>query len=111
MKSTFHHCECNYIPGMMATAEMYNVAGPIAPHPFLAVAGREDPLFPYPAVKQAFERLQHIYDVAGAPPEHCQLYAGEGGHRYYKAGVWPFVRQMLTKLVIVPRPKPSPVST
>jgi len=92
---SIHHCECNYVPGMLATAEMYDVAGLIAPRPFLAVAGREDPIFPYPAVKQAFERLRRIYEVAGAPPEHCQLYTGESGHRYYKAGVWPFVRQML----------------
>jgi len=92
------HCECNYIPGMMATAEMYDVAGLIAPRPFLAVAGRDDPIFPYEGVTEAFEHLRHIYEVAGAPPEHCQLYTGEGGHRYYKAGVWPFVREMLTKL-------------
>jgi dienelactone hydrolase len=91
---SIHHCECNYIPGMLATAEMYDVAGLIAPRPFLAVAGREDLIFPYAGVTEAFERLLHIYDVAGAP-EHCQLYTGDGGHRYYKAGVWPFIRHML----------------
>ncbi len=90
------HCECNYVPGLLALAEMYDVAGLIAPRPFLAVAGRTDPIFPYEAVQIAFERLHRIYEVAGVP-ERCQLYTGEGGHRYYKAGVWPFVREALAR--------------
>jgi dienelactone hydrolase len=89
---SIHHCECNYVPGIMTVAEMYDVAGLIAPRHFMAVAGREDPIFPYPATQLAFERLKRIYAVAGVP-ERCQLYTGEGGHRYYKAGVWPFVRE------------------
>ncbi|HSQ39658.1 MAG TPA: alpha/beta hydrolase family protein [Anaerolineales bacterium] len=64
---SIHHCECNYVPGMMTVAEMYDVAGLIAPRPFLAVAGREDPIFPYAGVTEAFARLRHIYDIAGAP--------------------------------------------
>lgn len=93
-----HHCPCNYVPGMMATAEMYDVAGLIAPRPFLAVTGREDPIFPYAATQLAFEKLRRVYRVAGVP-ERCQLYTGEGGHRYYKAGVWPFVRRALAEWV------------
>lgn len=89
---SIYHCECNYVPGLLAVAEMADVAGLIAPRPFLAVAGRTDPIFPYDAMQAAFSRLQRIYEAAGAP-ERCRLYTGEGGHRYYKAGVWPFVRQ------------------
>jgi len=91
---SIHHCECNYVPGLLAEAEMYDVAGLIAPRPFLAVAGRHDPIFPYPAVQEAFAHLQGIYAAAGVP-EHCRLHTGEGGHRYYRAGVWPSVRQWL----------------
>ncbi len=91
---SIHHCACNYVPGIMAAAEMYDVAGLIAPRPFLAVTGRHDPIFPYEGVKIAFAHLKHIYEVAGVP-ERCQLYTGEEGHRYYKDGVWPFVRQAL----------------
>jgi hypothetical protein len=43
-------------------------------------------------VESAFEHLQQIYAVAGVP-ENCQLHVGEGGHRYYKAGAWPFIRK------------------
>lgn len=89
---SIHHCECNYVPGLLADAEMYDVAGLIAPRPFLAVAGREDPIFPHAAVVEAFGRLRAIYAAAGVP-ERCRLHTGEGGHRYYRAGVWPSVRE------------------
>ena len=89
---TLHHCECNYVPGIMTVAEMYDVAGLTAPRPFLAVAGREDGICPYPAVEQAFAKLSRIYEVAGVP-ERCRLSTGEGGHRYYKRDVWPFIEK------------------
>ena len=71
---------------------MYDVAGLIAPRPFSAIAGREDPIFPIEHVESAFEHLQQVYTVAGVP-ENCQLHIGEGGHRYYKAGAWHFIRK------------------
>ena len=95
---SIHHCECNYVPGIMAAAEMYDVAGLTAPRPFLAVAGREDPIFPYPAVQEAFAKLHRVYEVAGVP-ERCRLYTGAGGHRYYKEDVWPFVRRAFAEWV------------
>jgi len=88
------HCGCNFIPGIMRLAEMYDIAGLIAPRPFLAVAGKEDPIFPIAAVKQAFAEVERIYQVAGAG-ERCKLYIGEEGHRYYKKPVWPFIEQWL----------------
>ena len=94
---SIYHCECNYVPGILAVAEMYDVAGLIAPRPFMAVAGREDPIFPYEAVQFAYARLRRIYEVAGAT-DQCQLSTGEAGHRYYKAGVWPFVRRAFDSL-------------
>ncbi len=89
---TIRHCECNYVPGVMRLGEMYDVAGLIAPRPFCAIAGREDRIFPIDHVELAYQRLKKIYEVAGVP-ERCELFIGEGGHRYYKAGAWPFVRR------------------
>ena len=89
---SIHHCDCNYVPGILRLGEMYDVAGLIAPRPFCAIAGQDDPIFPIEQVKFAFERLKEIYAIAGAP-EACQLYIGQGGHRYYRAGAWPFIRQ------------------
>jgi hypothetical protein len=91
---TIHHCECNYVPGMLAAAEMWDVGGLIAPRPFMAVAGRDDDIFPIAAVRRSHERLRAIYRVAGAEAM-CRLSVGEGGHRYYKKDVWPFVAEAL----------------
>ncbi len=90
------HCACNYVPGIMQLGEMYDVAGLIAPRPFLAVNGSLDTIFPRSATELAFSRLQEVYRVAGAP-EACELYFGDEGHRYYKAPVWPFVRHWLAR--------------
>jgi hypothetical protein len=94
---SIHHCDCNYVPGIMRLGEMYDVAGLIAPRPFKAIAGKDDTIFPIEHVKYAFERLKKIYTVAGVP-DNCQLYIGEYGHRYYKDGAWGFIRQHFEKL-------------
>jgi ribosomal protein S18 acetylase RimI-like enzyme/dienelactone hydrolase len=89
---SIRHCECNYVPGILRLGEMADVAGLIAPRPFCAIAGKDDPIFPIEHVRSAFEQLQRIYAVAGAP-DACELYVGHEGHRYYKAGAWPFIRK------------------
>ncbi len=89
---SIYHCECNYVPGILQLGEMYDVAGLIAPRPFCAIAGAEDPIFPISETRFAFEKLLEIYTAAGAP-ERCRLYEGQGGHRYYKQGAWPFIRE------------------
>ncbi len=89
---SIHHCECNYVPGILQLGEMYDVAGLIAPRPFRAIAGKDDPIFPIEHVRYAFGQLKRIYTVAGVP-DRCELYVGDEGHRYYRAGAWPFIRK------------------
>ena len=89
---TIHHCDCNYVPGLLRLGEEYDVAGLIAPRPFCAIAGVKDEIFPIAHVRHAFRKLQQIYRVAGAA-DRCVLYEGSGGHRYYKAGAWPLIRR------------------
>lgn len=89
---SIRHCDCNYVPGMLCLGEMYDVAGLIAPRPFCAIAGKEDPIFPIAETRRAFAKLRHVYAVAGVP-DNCQLHVGDGGHRFYSAGAWPFIRQ------------------
>lgn len=89
-----HHCMCNVVPGIARYAEMSDVAGLVAPRPVLFVNGRDDPLFPFAATQYAFSEVQRIYQDAGAP-DRCRLYAGDGGHRYYKDDVWPFLAEFL----------------
>lgn len=89
---TIYHCECNYVPGLLREGEMYDVAGLIAPRWFQAIAGQDDTIFPIAAVREAYDRLKRIYAVAGVE-SRCGLFVGQGGHRYYRVGAWPFIRQ------------------
>ena len=91
------HCDCNYVPGILQLGEMYDVAGLIAPRPFCAIAGAKDPIFPITHTRFAYARLRRVYEVAGNPDD-CRLYVGDGGHRYYKDGAWPFVREMFESM-------------
>ena len=91
------HCDCNYIPGIMRLGEMYDVAGLIAPRPVRFIAGVKDEIFPIEHVRMAFSKVKKIYRAAGAP-DNCELYEGEGGHRYYRAGAWPFIRKCFTQV-------------
>lgn len=91
---SIYHCDCNYVPGILRLGEMYDIAGLIAPRPFRAIAGRDDTIFPLAHVETAFARLREIYAAAGAA-DRCELYIGDGGHRYYADGAWPFVRRWL----------------
>ena len=89
---SIHHCDCNYVPGILRLGEMYDVAGLIAPRPFCAISGKDDPIFPITEAKYAFSILKKIYEVAGVP-DNCELYVGHAGHRYYKAGAWSFIHK------------------
>jgi len=86
------HCDCNYVPGILRLGEMYDVAGLVAPRPFCAINGVEDPIFPIDATRHAFEKLKEIYTAFDAA-DQCRLFEGSGGHRYYRQGAWPFLRE------------------
>lgn len=91
---SIYHCPCNIVPGIMNLGEMYDVAGLIAPRPALMIHGREDDIYPFDATRVAFEHLKKIYGSQGVE-SNCELFAGAGGHRYYKARTWDFVREHL----------------
>lgn len=89
-----YHCECNYVPGILEEGEMADIAGLTAPRFFCALNGRYDPMFPFEEAQKAFGHLKEIYAAAGVP-NHCELYMGNGGHRYYKEGAWRFINKHL----------------
>jgi predicted esterase len=86
------HCDCNYIPGILDLGEMSDVAGLIAPRPLCVINGKEDPIFPIAETRRSFEQLKAIYAAAGASGR-LSRYEGNGEHRYYKAGSWPFIKK------------------
>ena len=85
---SIYHCADNYIPGLLKYAEMADIMGLFAPKPVVIVAGKEDPIFPIRATRQAFRHLQRIYNACGAK-NHCHLVVGAGGHRFYADDAWP----------------------
>jgi hypothetical protein len=73
---------------------MYDIAGLIAPRAVLFVNGKEDNIFPIEHTREAFAHVRKIYEaIDPARADWCELYEGNGGHRYYKERVWPFVRE------------------
>jgi len=88
------HCICNYIPGILKWFEQPDEAIMIAPRPLIIVCGKEDKIFPLDHVKRGFEKVQKIYEMAGAP-DNCKLVIGEEGHRFYAAQSWPIFDQLI----------------
>jgi dienelactone hydrolase len=75
------HCECNYVPHILKYAEMYDVAGLIAPRPLLVESGTQDGIFPSTATEAAYRELQKIYTFLGVP-EHLDKDIFDGGHQF-----------------------------
>lgn len=61
------HCIDNYVPGILNWAEMYDVAGLIAPRAVFYESGERDNIFPVAASRASFERIKRMYEVFGVP--------------------------------------------
>jgi len=88
------HCIDNYVPGILNWAEMYDVAGLIAPRPMLAESGERDNIFPIAASRASFERVRKVYDVFGADRviEHEVF---DGPHSFWGKRGLPFLAKHL----------------
>ena len=60
------HCIDNYVPGVLNWAEMYDLAGLIAPRPLFVESGEKDNIFPIRASIESFNKVREIYQVFGA---------------------------------------------
>jgi dienelactone hydrolase len=92
-----HHCDCNTVPGILSWGGAHDVACLIASRHLLIVNGVHDALFPTAEVDRAVAGVRRIYAVAGAEERLSHRY-GEGGHRFYKDLMWPFIEQALDDL-------------
>ena len=81
------HCVCNYVPGLLALADMGDIAGLIAPKPLILVSGDEDGIFPIVGARTEFARVKQIYAAADAP-DNCHHLVCHGGHRFYAEEAW-----------------------
>ena len=88
------HCIDNYVPGILNWAEMYDVAGLIAPRPMFAESGEKDDIFPIAASLASFERVKKIYEVFGADRviDHETF---DGPHSFWGKRGLPFLAKHL----------------
>jgi dienelactone hydrolase len=93
------HCIDNYVPGVLGWAELYDIAGLIAPRPLFCESGESDPLFPAAAARECFGKVEHVYTVMGAQGR-AQLQSFDGGHRFHGGRGWPFVASALAGVQI-----------
>jgi dienelactone hydrolase len=99
--NTFHasvmsisHCIDNYVPGILNWAEMYDVAGLIAPRPLFAESGEKDNIFPIAASNESFYRVKKVYQAfdAAALAEHETF---DGPHSFWGKRGLPFLAKHL----------------
>jgi dienelactone hydrolase len=88
------HCIDNYVPGILNWAEMYDVAGLIAPRPLFSEGGDRDPIFPMEATRESFARVKKVYEVFGAA-DSAQQEIFSGVHEFRGARGLPFLAQAL----------------
>jgi hypothetical protein len=88
------HCIDNYVPGILNWAEMYDVAGLIAPRPLFAESGERDPIFPIEASRASFAKVRKIYEVFGAA-DQTQHETFNDVHTFYGVKGLPFLARHL----------------
>ena len=88
------HCIDNYIPGVLKHAEMYDIAGLIAPRAMFVESGTEDTIFPIDATRFAFDRAQEIFRTFGAE-DRLGLEVFEAAHSFHGVGAFQFLNQNL----------------
>lgn len=76
------HCIDNYVPGILQWAEMYDVAGLIAPRPLFIESGDKDNIFPVDAARESYEKTRRVYEACGVAG-HCQQEVFSGEHSFH----------------------------
>lgn len=88
------HCIDNYVPGILNWAEMYDVAGLIAPRPLFVESGERDDIFPIDASRASFERVKKVYAALDASSlVEQETFPGE--HSFWGKRGLPFLAKHL----------------
>jgi dienelactone hydrolase len=88
------HCIDNYVPGILNWAEMYDVAGLIAPRPLFVESGEKDNIFPIAASKASFGKVQKVYQVFDAA-SLVEQETFDGPHSFWGKRGFPFLAKNL----------------
>jgi hypothetical protein len=90
------HCIDNYVPGILNWAEMYDVAGLIAPRPLFVESGTKDDIFPIAASRDSFARVKKVYEALGAAG-NIEQENFEGEHFFHGVKGIPFIVNRLRR--------------
>jgi len=88
------HCICNYVPGILEHAEMWHIAGLIAPRGLFIETGTQDPIFPTNGVLYAYNKAKQIYE-AFAAENMIGIEVFDGDHFFYGGACFDFLLQVL----------------
>ncbi|MFB3827660.1 MAG: alpha/beta hydrolase family protein [Bryobacteraceae bacterium] len=88
------HCIDNYVPGILNWAEMYDVAGLIAPRPLFIESGERDRIFPIEDSRASFARVKKVYQAFGVP-ELTEQETFNDEHAFWGKRGLPFLRKHL----------------
>ncbi len=75
------HCECNYVPGILQYAEMYDICGLIAPRPLLIEMGKDDPIILFSSGRFSFGKVKEVYELL-KEEDKLESDAFQGEHRF-----------------------------
>ena len=93
--ASISHCIDNYVPGILNWAEMYDIAGLVAPRPLFVESGQRDNIFPIQSSLESFAKVKAIYRVFGAEAQ-AQNETFDDAHSFWgKEGI-PFLKQHLS---------------
>ena len=81
------HCIDNYIPGILRYAEMYDLAGLIAPRSLFVETGTDDRIFPVDATRYAVGKAREIYRAMDAE-DRLGFEVFEGTHQFHGVGAF-----------------------
>ena len=91
---SINHCIDNYIPSVLKYAEMYDIAGLIAPRAMFVESGTEDTIFPIDATRFAFGEAQEIFRAFNAE-DQLGLEVFDAAHSFHGVGAFEFLDQKL----------------
>ena len=88
------HCVDNFIPGVIRTAEMHDIAALIAPRAMFAESGTQDGIFPIDAAEYAFAQARRAWEVLGCP-DKAGHEVFEGEHQFWGKQGFEFLAKWL----------------
>lgn len=94
------HCPDNYIPNILKSCELYDIASLIAPRPALYIMGKKDHIFPIETAKSSFDRVQSAYKLFNKI-QNCRLEIHNGGHKWKKKVAVHFIQDILNNKITI----------